>query len=205
MRLQALSMSDQKRVPPYPDKPKDREPLGDFTTYEYEFPFNYYNVDVERKRYRENEQHGLEMMPVPEAFDDDGNLVNKPADRIRIVEDQPIVRVTVIGSACTPPGYVQLEAEPLNGFRRTHENPDKLPVRFREDNLWGMHIRGDQNRSGLTYDQLPIAGMSSATFDIPKSEELSITGGSETPGWNDDTYPSDFHYSFRTIRVTVTE
>ena len=32
-----------------------------------------------------------------------------------------------------------------------------------------------------------------------------IQGGSTVPGWEEDNYPDDIHYSFRVIRVTVVE
>ena len=41
------------------------------------------------------------------------------ADGIVIRDEDPIVRVAVIGSACTPPGYVTLEGEPIDGWRIT--------------------------------------------------------------------------------------
>ena len=31
----------------------------------------------------------------------------------------------------------------------------------------------------------------------------SKSGGSEAPGWTDDNYADDVHYSFRIIRTTV--
>ncbi len=71
-----------------------------------------------------------------------------PPDSIIITEDDPIVRVVVIGSACNPPGYVQIEAEPVESFRRPDEIPDVMPVRFRINNLWGMHLRWDQWAAG---------------------------------------------------------
>jgi hypothetical protein len=51
--------------------------------------------------------------------------------------------------------------------------------------------------------EFPLAGMSCAIFEIPESKKIRISGGSQIPGWTDDTYPDDAHYSFRIIRTTV--
>ena len=45
--------------------------------------------------------------------------------------------------------------------------------------------------------------MSCAVFEIPKSQKVTIMGGSETTGWLTDNAGCDDHYSFRTIRTTV--
>gem|GEM_PF-5288840 len=72
-------------------------------------------------------------------------LADCAGDCIIIEEDEPIVRCEVIGSACTPPGYVMLEAEPVEEFYRRGDFVRCVaPVRFRQDNLWGMHLRMDQ-------------------------------------------------------------
>jgi len=188
---------ESKKVHPYEDEMKEKEEIV-LRTYEYHHPFNYPNVQVNRK-YPHGEQHGMELFPVTEI---DGY---KPADSITINEEDPIVRVVVIGSACTPPGYVQLEAEPIESFRREKEDPNAMPVRFRQNNLWGQHMRVDQLKGGKTYHEFPLTGMSCAIFEIPKSKKEIITGGSENHGWTDDNYPDDDHYSFRIIRVTVAE
>lgn len=189
-------MAEKRRVRPYEDSQQTRTVIDDTRTYEYEHPFNYPNVEVDRSEHT-GEQHGLELMPIPEIQS------GRPADAITVTEAEPITEVTVIGSACTPPGYVQLEADPIEGFRREQEIDENLPVRFREEGLWGTHVRGDQRNSGLSYEEYPLAGMSCATFEVPRSETVRVTGGSQTPGWSEDTYPDDFHYSFRVIRTTV--
>lgn len=189
---------EDQRVPPYDDPVREREPLGLRRTYRYEHPFNYHNVTVDRT-VEGGEPHGMELMPIPEIQG------NEPADSIRIDEEEEIVRVAVLGSACTPPGYVTVEADPLEGFRRDDEDEDALPVRYRERNLWGGHLRADQLRSGASSDEHPWTGMSCAVFELPASSKVRITAGSEVPGWADDTYPDDFHYSIREIRVTVAE
>ena len=158
-------------------------------------------------------------------------LCDNSGDCIIIEEDQPIVRVAVIGSACTPPGYVMLEAQPCEEFyRRGDFVRCTAPVRFKQSNLWGMHLRYDQwaGPKGIDfgYEQMPqglidcypglanesvkahyqaypFAGMSCAVFEIPKSQKIIIMGGSETTGWLTDNAGCDDHYSFRTIRTTV--
>lgn len=196
-----------KKVPPYEDIMKEREELV-LKTYEYVLPFNYPNVEVNRS-WDGGEQHGMELFPITSV---DGKH-HPPSDSITIVEEEPIVRVVVIGSACTPPGYVTVEAEPTDDFRRPKEDIEAMPVRFRQDGLWGMHLRVDllREKAGDTYTEkvkshykeLPIAGMSCATFEIPKSKKVIIKGGSVIAGWHEDNYPEDAHYSFRIIRVTV--
>ena len=212
----------EKRVPPYPDAVQTREELI-MRTYEYRFPFNYPNMTVER-RYAGGEFHGVELFPIAKV-DPPKASSGLPAEAIVAVEEDPIVRVAVIGSACTPPGYVTLEAEPWEGFRRPDEMGEVMPVRFRINNLWGMHLRVDQWReteggrpfppsapervrgsgSGFrcTASEFPFAGMSCAIFEIPKSRSVRVSGGGEIPGWTSDNYPDDAHYSFRIIRITV--
>lgn len=159
------------------------------------------------------------------------SLSENAGDCIIVEEDDPIVRVAVIGSACTPPGYVMLEAEPCEEFyRRGDMVRCTAPVRFKQGNLWGMHLRVDQWSTRVKadfgyeeipaemarrypgvehwqvkghYQEHPLAGMSCAIFEIPKSRKVIITGGSDTPGWRVDNFPHDDHYSFRTIRITV--
>jgi len=161
-----------------------------------------------------------------------------PPDTITIEENDAIVRVVVIGSACVPPGFVQLEAEPLEGFYKPVDVANVSAVRYRVSNLWGVHLRCDhwiatgdgeiRDEKGRSYDPIPqaritevwkgqgrdnrlkahyrenpLVGMSSATFEIPKSRKVIISGGCEICAWTDDNYPDDIHYSFRTIRVTV--
>ena len=82
------------------------------------------------------------------------NTVNSPngvegysplaSDAIVVEEENPIIRLAVIGSACTPPGYVQVECEPIEGWRRPTEIESVMPVRMRIDGLWGTHLRVDQ-------------------------------------------------------------
>ncbi len=218
----------EQRVPPYPDALQTRERLV-LDVYEYRAPFNYANVAVHR-RYEGSEEHGVELFNLNTKVGEATSGL--PPEYIEISEELPIVRVAVIGSACTPPGYIQLEAEPCEGFRRKEEFAGWLPTRFRVDGLWGMHLRFDQwsagagepfevhNISGAAYPErlpgrfgehrlklvareLPLAGMSCAVFEIPRSTKVRVTGGGAVPGWTTDNYPDDNHYSFRIIRTTV--
>lgn len=225
-------MTTKRRVEPYPHPPMRRERLV-METYEYQMPFNYANITVSRRYMRGMEFHGVEMNPVNSIGMDDQHL---GPDTIEITEADPIVRVAVIGSACVPPGFVQLEAEPLPELHSDVDVPGVLAVRYRVGNLWGMHLRVDswmatgegeildsQRRAygvipearvrlkpGLRgkklkahYRENPLAGMSSAIFEIPKSRKVVISGGCETCAWTDDNFADDVHYSFRIIRVTV--
>jgi len=160
-----------------------------------------------------------------------GYVSDSAGDRIIVAEEQPIVRVAVLGSACTPPGYVMLEAEPVEEFyRRGDFVRCTAPLRFRQGGLWGMHLRADQWGTGIKADfgyeaipagmirrypgtqslsvktraqEFPFTGMSCAVFEIPGSRRVTIYAGSESPGWLSDNFPNDDHYSVRTIRTTV--
>ena len=221
-----------RRVPPYDDPVRPKKELK-LKTYEYEMPFNYENIVLERI-WRGGEFHGVEMNPTNTLCTSGDKHI--PGDSITITEEEPIVRVEVIGSACTPPGFIMLEAEPVEGWRRPDEVAETMPTRFRVDGLWGMHLRADQwirkidpdtgdtfqPRSpqgypdrlparfadqGMAiksvYREFPLAGMSCAAFAIPPSIQVRVMGGSAVPGWHEDNAPDDVQYSFRTIRVTV--
>ncbi len=134
-----MSKSD-KKVFPYVDSTKTKTVLRNYRTYEYHLPFNYENIKVVRA-YNCGEPHGMELNAINSHYPD---TERKPADYIEIGEQEAIVDVEVIGSACTPPGFIMLSATPLEGFRRPDEPVDITPVRFRVGNLWGMHLRADQ-------------------------------------------------------------
>ena len=148
-------------------------------TFSYWAPFNYPNVEVELGR----PGTGVEFNP------DGAELDIYPYGAITLVEEEPIVAVTVIGSGCSPDGYVMLEAEPLEWkYPRT-------AVRMRKGGLWGIHVRGDAWWEGIKEDWND-AGLSSARFDIPESRKVIVGGGS---------HGADPHYCIRTIRVEVAE
>jgi len=160
-----------KTVPNYPDTVQQ---ASEYTlrTRQYTMPFNYENVTVHRKFYQGTEFHGVEMNPINSILG--SPLESDYADSIVINEVAPIVGVVVIGSACTPPGYVMVECEPLESFFRTDEMKSVMPVRFRIGNLWGMHMRADQwwcwGRSDLlegeaTTDSVPADGGGRAPYE----------------------------------------
>ena len=191
----------ERRITGYPDDAiRDKEELH-FRTYQYALPFNYPNVEVDRV-WIGGEKHGMELFPI-KPTDGSSATTNTPGDGIIIREDDPIVQVVVIGSACTPPGTLLLEAKTIDGEAHEGENPDALPVRYRLDNLWGMHLRVDLINAGGTYKNLPVSGMSSGTFDIPPSREVRVMSAGAIPAWSEDNYPDDAHYSVRYIRTTV--
>ncbi len=130
----------ERKILGYSEGRMQRIEIGNFRTFEYHFPFNYDNVNVVRA-YAGGETHGLESNPINSYSPDPEH---RPSDYLEIEEEQGIVYVEVIGSACTPPGFVMLSAEPLEDFRRQDEIADIMPVRFRINNLWGMHLRADQ-------------------------------------------------------------
>jgi hypothetical protein len=121
-----------------------------------------------------------------------------PYGAITVVEDEPIVGVTVIGSACVPPGFIQLYCEPLEW---------KYPrsgVKFRVDGLWGEHMRIEPWSRGLD-DAYRDAGMSSAVFAVPPSTKFTIMAGSQMIMDELDfkNVRHDAHYCVRIIRVAV--
>lgn len=159
-------------------KPQTREAWRT-KTYCYWAPFNYPNVSVALGR----PGTGCEM-------NSDGvELDIYPYGSITISEEEPIVAVTVIGSGCSYVNYVLVEAEPLEWkYARTG-------VRMRQDDLRGMHVRGDAWLTGIS-EHWNDAGLSSARFDLPESKKVIIGGGSTG---------ADPHYCFRIIRVEVKE
>lgn len=204
-------------------------------TYEYSAPFKYDNIAVERTIIG-GEPHGFELGVVMDTEEKsvygsghtDNVQSNRYADGLVITDENPIVRVAVIGSACTPPGYVTLEGTPVEGWRHVDEVVECMPVRMRIENLWGQHLRFDQaletasetagrplpeimperwksfaNGTRLTTREYPLAGMSCAVFETPPCLSVRVSAGSINAGWQTDNCPDDHHYSIRTIRVTV--
>jgi len=131
-----------KVVPGYEREPMRQKVKLVTEEYEYELPFNYPNVTVKRHQYYGSEFHGIEMNAV-NSISGQPDYKPMPADAIIVEEPHPIVRVVVIGSACTAPGYVQIECEPIEGWRRPDEIESVMPVRMRINGLWGMHLRYD--------------------------------------------------------------
>ena len=192
-----------KRITGYPnDPPRERKALN-LTTYEYEFPFNYPNVGVDRV-WVGGERHGIELFPI-KTTDGSTATTQTSSDWIVIEEDHPMVQVAVIGSACTPPGSILVECDTIDSFRHDGENERAVSARFRVDNLWGMHLRADLLQQGGSYHALPVAGMSCAVLEIPPSHRVRVSGMGAIPAWSEDGYPDDVHYSIRYIRTTVAE
>jgi len=194
-------MTPQVKVHPKAKREMLKERLNR-VEYEYRWPFNYPNFKIRTSWW--DESHGVELDPPPVGY-------------IEIEEEEPIVAVTVIGSACSPPGWVMIEGQPIPELDEPSEATKAFmekwkgkavvypPVRQRVGNLWGMHVRGDLVEAGVDPVDYYMAGMSSAHFEIPKCRKVRIMGGSEIPGASSDSYADDLHYSFRVIRVTVLE
>ncbi len=159
-------------------------------TYEYEAPFNYPNFLVELGR--TDPYMGAE-------FNEDGvELDVPPYGAITFVEDEPIVGVTVIGSACCPPGFVLLHAEPLEWkYPRTG-------VKMRVDCPYGEHLRIEPWRKGID-EGYRDAGLSCAVFELPESNKVTIMAGSQMDIDEMDLVNGrhDAHYAVRIVRVTV--
>ena len=174
---------EKRKIKPYPDREQKRLEF-ETRTFEYHFPFNYRNI--RHCAYcNDPAGHGIEMNPVNSV--DSRTNDNLPADYFEITEEQPIVRVVVMGSACTPPGYVQLEADPCEGFRRPDEPEFVMPVRMRAENLWGMHLRGDQwmKPSSSPGDPLPEFFVKNWPYchvkDFPKQYNLTGVTATNVP------------------------
>jgi hypothetical protein len=187
----------------------------DVVHYQYDAPFFYDNFRVELGRPWENatnqatedlpeEQWGIvsdDLRPgyVGAEFNSDGvELDVPPYGSITFVEEDPIVEVIVVGSACVPPGYVMLFGEPVEW---------KYPrsgVKMRVDGLWGEHMRIEPWRKGLT-DSYRDAGMSCAAFCTPPCTKITIMAGSQHTVDAPDlvNMRHDAHYCVRHIYVGV--
>ena len=185
--------------------------------YQYDAPFFYDNFRVELGRPWENatnhtagdlpeEKWGImsdDLRPgyVGAEFNRDGvELDVPPYGSITFVEDEPIIEVTVIGSACAPPGFVMLFGEPVEW---------KYPrsgVKMRVDNLWGEHIRVDPWCKGVD-ESYRDAGMSCAVFRTPPCRKITIMAGSQHTLDKRDfvNMRHDAHYCIRHITVGVQE
>lgn len=158
--------------------------------HEYWAPFSYDNFYVEL---------GRTDPYVGAEYNSDGvELDVPPYGAITFVEDVPIVGVDVIGSACVPPGFVLLFAEPVEWkYPRTG-------VKMKVDGLWGEHIRVNLWKKGVD-EGWRTAGMSNASFCLPESKKVTIMAGSSLDIAERDVknMRHDAHYCIRIIRVTV--
>ncbi len=157
---------------------------------EYWAPFNYPNFCVEL---------GRTDPYVGAEFNNDGvELDVPPYGAITFTEDEPIVGVEVIGSACVPPGYVEVFAEPVEWkFPRTG-------VKMKVGGLWGEHLRWNLVKAGID-EGWRTAGLSSAHFSLPESKKVTIMAGSshDIAEMDIKNMRHDAHYCIRIIRVTV--
>jgi len=194
--------------------PQERKTF-DIVHYQYDAPFFYENFRVELGRPWENATNrAAEDLPEEEwgivsdhlrpgyvgaEFNPDGvELDIPPYGSITFVEEDPIVQVTVIGSACVPPGFVLLFGEPVEW---------KYPrsgVKMRVDGLWGEHMRIEPWRKGLT-DSYRDAGMSYAVFCTPPCTKITIMAGSQhtLDAMDFANMRHDAHYCVRHIYVDV--
>ena len=194
--------------------PQQRKPF-ELAHYQYDAPFFYQNFRVELGRPWENatnqsaddlpeETWGIiseELRPgyVGAEFNMDGvELDVPPYGSITFVEDDPIVEVTVIGSACVPPGFVLLFGEPV-----AWKYP-RSGVKMRVNGLWGEHIRIEPWRKGIG-DDYRDAGLSYALFRTPPCRKITLMAGSQhTVDAQDFTnMRHDAHYCVRHIYVGV--
>jgi hypothetical protein len=183
--------------------------------FQYEAPFFYQNFRVELGRPWENSSnHSIPDSPeeiwgittdevkpryVGAEMNSDGvELDIPPYGAITFVEEEPIVEVTVIGSACAPPGYIMLYGEPVEWkYARTG-------IKMRVDNLWGEHLRWHMWTRGMN-EGYRDAGMSCAVFRIPPCKKITIMAGSQHTMDELDmkNMRHDAHYAVRYIYVGV--
>ena len=183
--------------------------------YRYEAPFFYPNIRVELGRPWENatnqaapdlpeSQWGVltdALRPgyVGAEFNPDGvELDVPPYGAITLVEEEPIVEVVVIGSACVPPGFVLLFGEPVEWkYARTG-------VKMRVDGLWGEHLRWFLCKAGLD-EGYRDAGLSCAVFRTPPCGKITLMAGSQhTLDARDfENMRHDAHFAVRHIYVGV--
>ncbi len=132
-------------------------------------------------------------------YNSDGvELDEPPYGAITFVEDEPIIGVDVVGSACVPPGYILLFGEPVEWkYPRTG-------VKMKVDGLWGEHLRQNLWRAGVD-EGWRTAGLSSASFSLPPCRKVTLMCGSEHDVAELDVQNMrhDAHYCVRIIRVTV--
>ena len=165
--------------------------------YEYEAPFHYPNVCVELGR---GEPDGVATKPYTGAeYNPDGvELDIPPYGAITVEETEPIVGVTVIGSACIPPGFILLFGEPM-----VWKYP-RTGVKMKASSLWGQHLRAEPWAKGID-ESWRDAGLSSAQFALPDCKKFTIMAGSENEisllDYENERF--DAHYAVRLIRVTV--
>lgn len=193
-----------------------QEPHVFTVTYrQYDAPFFYDNFRVELGRPWENATNGAQP-DVPEdewgiitpdlspgyvgaEFNSDGvELDVPPYGAITFIEDEPIVEVTVLGSACVPPGYVLLFGEPVEWrYKRSG-------VKMRVDGLWGEHMRWDIWTKGVD-ESYRDAGLSCAVFRTPPCTKITLMAGSQhtldAPDFENMRH--DAHYAVRHIYVGV--
>jgi len=176
--------------------PQTREAYTE-VVYEYEAPFNYPNVRVELGR---GTPKGLATDPYTGAeFNPDGvELDIPPYGAITVEETEPIVGVTVIGSACIPPGYILLQAEPV-----VWKYP-RTGVKMKIDGLWGQHLRAEPWDKGID-ESWRDAGLNCAVFELPPSTKFTIMAGSapDVSLLDVENQRFDSHYAVRLIRVRV--
>jgi hypothetical protein len=156
---------------------------------EYMAPFKYPNFNVELGRDHPNSEYNMDGVEIDVP----------PHGAITLVEDDPIIGVTVIGSSCSPPGTVLLHAEPVEWkFPRTG-------VKMKVDNLWGEHIVGHQWFKGITEDWRE-AGFSTCHFNLPECSKVTLMGWSQAViGQKEinEYHTNDGHYCFRIVRTTT--
>ena len=150
------------------------------------------------------EHHGVEMNPVNSIGVDEEHL---QPDTITVEEEEPIISVVVIGSACQPPGFINLEAFPTDEFYKPEDPPGTYAPRFRAENLWGMHLRAGTwlaNTEGADYGLLGASvrgdsggaeGAEAGVEEIPH-EGTSVgasAGGDELRHFRDSQVDEDLY------------
>jgi len=182
-----LTEEEEKTSPKriYEEKIKQERDIFQTRIYQYWAPFNYPNIKVELGRPGTGCEYNMDGV----------ELDIPPYGAITLVEEESIIGVEVIGSACVSPGYIILQGEPLEWkYPRTG-------VKMKVDNLWGLHLNAVPWFKGVD-EGFRSAGLSSAYFSIPECRKITLMGGSQTDP-DAGARIHDGHYCFRIIRVIV--
>jgi len=206
---------EQKKVEDFKNKVPQSRTAFEIVHYQYDAPFLYDNFRLELGRPWENATNHVRQ-DVPEAqwgiMSDDlrGGYVGAEANQdgveldvppygaITFVEDDPIVEVSVIGSACAQPGYVLLFGEPVEW------SYPRSGVKMRADGLWGEHLRWNVWGKGID-EGMKHGGLSCAVFRTPPCRKITIMAGSQhvMDALDLKNMRHDAHYAVRHIYVGV--
>lgn len=206
---------EQQKMADMKNKVPQKRTAFEIVHYQYDAPFLYDNFRLELGRPWENATNRLtDDLPEEqwaimaeqlksgyigaEVNSDGVELDVPPHGAVTFVEDDPIVEVTVIGSACAQPGYVLLYGEPVQW------DYCRSGVKMRAEGLWGEHLRWNVWAKGID-EGMKHAGLSCAVFRTPPCRKITIMAGSQhvLDALDFKNMRHDAHYAVRHIYVGV--